>query len=279
MVRKIPHATKPIVLLLGLLLTWLLLPAVFKSYSRAGFFEFQAPLWVTAAEFKNLGDSWALRAHSKKELYETGRDLARLNSAYELKLQEIDALRDELSRLERILVLPSLPRFQYRIARVVRRDQSSWWQQLVIQKGKLHGIPVGAAVVYSGGVVGRIREVHAYTSVVELATSPGFRMAAHFDNDERPVTYQGAVNLPFSSPRGKVMNVPPDVVVTASVPRRLTSSRLGGVFPDGLTIGWVNRLTTSPDGLFQSGQPYLDKNLLSLKEVAVLIPLGTGGTP
>ncbi len=258
-------------------MAWLLLPVVFKSFARTGFYEFQAPVWLTAAGLKNVSQSLGLMAHSKEELYEAGRDLARLNSAYELKLQEIDSLRKELSRMEKILVLPPAPRFDYKIARVVRRDQSSWWQQMVIQKGRWHGIPEGAAVVYSGGVVGRVSEVHTYTSVIELVTSPNFRMAAQFDNDERPVTYQGAVNLPFTNPRGRVMNVPPDVVLTASAPRRLASSRLGGVFPDGLTIGWVNRLTTSPDGLFQSGQPRLNKELLSLREVAVLVPIKAVG--
>ncbi len=257
---------------MGITVVWLLLPTVFKSFTRAGFYEFQAPLWLTAAGFKNFSDSWALRAHSKKELYEAGRDLARLNSAYELKIQEIDSLREELSRVEKILALPPVPRFEHKIARVVRRDHSSWWQQMIIQKGRWHGIPEGAAVIYSGGVAGRVREVRAYTSVVELVTSPNFRMAAQFDNDERPVTYQGAVNLPFTSPRGHVMNVPPDVVLSASAPRRLASSRLGGVFPDGLTIGWVKRLE-SPDGLLQSGRPLLNKELLSLKEVAVLVPI------
>ncbi len=234
---------------------------------------------MATAEMRKLGDYWAQRGHSRKELYEAGRDMARLNSAYELSLQEMAALREELGRIEKLLALPTLPKFHYEMARVARREQSLWWQQMVIQKGKMHGIPEGAAVVFSGGVVGRIREVHAYTSVVELVTSPSFRMAAHLEEDERPVIYQGTVNLPFTLPRGKVMNVPPDVVLTSSAPRRLVSSRLGGVFPDGLTIGWVDRLITSPDGLFQSGRPVISKELLSLKEVAVLIPVKTKVLP
>ena len=276
MATRLPYASRPLVLLVSLFLAWWLTPTAVKSVIRVSFFEFQAPFWTGVSYLRDLQDYWATRNHSKRELIEAGRDLARLNAAYEIRLQEHESLVEEVARLERLFDLPSLPDHRYEVARVVRRDLNSWWQQLVIRKGRNYGIAPGAAVIFSGGVVGRIKEVHAYTATVELVSSRTFRMAAHFEADARPVTYRGGINLPLHPPRGNVLNVPADLEVDAAAPRRLVSSRLGGIFPDGLTIGWVDKFARSTDGLFQEGRLRIDSDLLGLKEVAVLIPLVEG---
>jgi rod shape-determining protein MreC len=169
--------------------------------------------------------------------------------------------------------LPSRREFRYEVARVVRRDLSAWWQQIVIRKGKDFDIPVGAAVVFSGGVVGRVVEVGALTSRVELVTSPNFRMAANFEGDERPVVYQGLPQSGFGDSRGTVRDAPQDVVASTQIPLKLVSTRLGGTFPPGLMVGRVSWLEPGSTGIFQSGEVELDARLLSLREVAVLIPL------
>jgi rod shape-determining protein MreC len=156
---------------------------------------------------------------------------------------------------------------------VAQRDLNGWWQQFVIRKGANYGLTPGAPVVYSGGVVGRVREVHAYTAIVDLVTSPSVRLAATFENDSRPVSYQGGLNPPLAPAKGIVEFVPPDVLSTASAPKRLVTSSLGGVFPPGLTIGYVTRLEASTDGLFKSGEVALDPRLSELTEVTVLVPL------
>ena len=56
-------------------------------------------------------------------------------------------------------------------------------------------------------------------------------------------------------------------------PRRLVTSGLGGVFPPGLTIGYVVSADPSTDGLFKTGEVELDSRLSSLTEVTVLVPL------
>jgi rod shape-determining protein MreC len=180
-------------------------------------------------------------------------------------------------RLEGFFNLPSLDEYRYEVARVVRRDLTAWWQTLVIRKGVNYGIEPGQAVVFAGGVVGRVSTVGAYTATVELISSPHFRAAAHIEGDDRPVEFRGGLNPGLQAASGKVATVPADVVATLKAPLRLTSSRLGGVFPDGLTLGWVYSLDPSPDGLFQAGAVMLDPRLQSIREVAVLIPLGDNG--
>ena len=264
---------KPLLALGLFLAAWWILPAVAKSFLRVSFTEFQAPAWIAASYLDDLEGFWARRSHSKIELIEAGQQLAREKAFYQLLDQRNQALEQEVARLESILNLPSRRTFRHEVARVIRRDLSAWWQQLLIRKGADYGITEGAAVIFAGGVVGRVVEVHAYTSRVELITSPKFRMAATFENDGRPVVFQGVAQPGLAAPRGSVRDAPQDLSASSQQPLRLVSTRLGGTFPAGLQIGQVTWLEPGSSGIFQAGSVELDRRLLGLKEVSVLIPL------
>jgi Cell shape-determining protein len=271
-VRRFDQA-RPFLTLGIALLAWLILPTVFKRFARLSFYEFQAPLDIAASYARDLQGFWAKRTRSNAELVAAARDLQRLNASYELRLQEDARLREEIVRLENLLRLPSFAEFRSEPARVVRRDFTAWWQRLVIRKGSNHGIRPGSPVIYVGGLVGRVSEVHATTSVVELISSPGMRLAAVFDGDERPVSFQGGINPPMQPAEATIEFVPLDVFATPSAPRRLVTSGIGGVYPPGLPVGEVFQLEPSTDGLFKSGRARIDPRLGRITEVAVLVPL------
>lgn len=264
---------KPLVALGVFMVAWWIVPTTVKSFLQVSFSEFQAPAWVATSYLDDLEGFWSRRSHSKVELIEAGREVARAKSLYQFNAQRKDTLENEIERLEAILNLPSRREFRYEVARVVRRDLNAWWQQIIIRKGSDFDIPVGAAVVFSGGVVGRVVEVNAFTSRVELISSPNFRMAATFEGDDRPVVYQGVSQGGFGKPVGSVRDAPQDIVASTQVPLKLVSTRLGGTFPPGLMIGRVSWLEPGSTGIFQAGKVELDPQLLSLYEVAVLIPL------
>ena len=263
----------PFVTLGIILLTWLLLPFVFKTFTRATFFEIQAPLTVADSYAHDLQDFWSNRLRSKDELLQAGRDLAGLVAKYHFSVQQNQQLEADILRLENLLNLPPLPAFRLEAARVARRDFSGWWQRFTIRKGQNFGLTVGAPVVFSGGVVGRITEVHRYTAVVDLVTSPTFRLAASVAGDNRPISYQGGLNDSFKAPRGTVEFVPLEFTAARNAPRRLVTSGLGGIFPAGLSIGEILNLELSADGLFKAGDVQLDERIGTLTEVTVLVPL------
>lgn len=264
---------KPLVALGVFLLAWWMVPVGVKAYLKAGFTEFQAPAWVANSYLEDLEGFWARRMHSKRELEIAGQEIARAKSYYQFNAQRAETLQAEISRLESLLDLPSRREYRYEVARVIRRDLNAWWQHLILRKGRDHAIPKGAAVVFAGGVVGRVVEVNAFTSRVELITSPNFRMAAQFEGDPRPVVYEGLPQSGFGDPVGRVSDAPQDLVASTREPLRLVSTHLGGTFPPGLAIGQVPWLEPGVTGIFQTGQVVLDPDLLSLHEVAVLIPL------
>jgi rod shape-determining protein MreC len=264
---------KPFVTLGFVVVAWLIVPAAVKSFTRASFFELTAPVTVATSYARDLQEYWSLRLHSNRELIEAGRDLARLNASYEFSVQQNTEMQAEIARLEELLHIPAYPNYRFEHARVARRDFSGWWQTIVVRKGRNFGLPVGAPVVFAGGVVGRVTEVHATTAVVELITSPNVRLAGAVEGDTRPFSYQGGENPTFGPSTGVVTSVPLDVVASPAAPKRLVTSGLGGVFPPGLTIGEITNVTLGSDGLSKNGVVKLDDRLGSLAEVTVLVPL------
>jgi rod shape-determining protein MreC len=264
---------KPFAFLGLLVLAWLVLPAVFKRAARVGIYELQAPVTVAASYARELQDFWALRTRSKTEIIAAYRDLAGVTASYAHAAGENEALRLEIARLEQLLNLPSFADYRSEPARVVRRDFNGWWQRLVIRKGRNHGLTVGSPVIFVGGVVGRVSEVHARTAVVDLISSPQLRLAAAIEGDQRPISFQGGNNRPFRASEALVEFVPLDLFATPARPLRLVTSGLGGIFPRGLRLGEVIELEPSTDGLFKSGRVRLDPRLNEITEVTVLVPL------
>ena len=249
----------------------LVAPSNVRNFASGMFAEFRAPMDSLPSHLSDLQKYWYLSSHSKRELIEAGRDLARYNAALELRESENQKLRERLKRYDEYFKLPPMGMYKAHVARVARRDLNAWWQQLIIRKGSLDGIKEGSAVVCGGGVVGRIREVGLFTSVVELVSSRNFRIAATFEGDERPVIYQGVGQISFGEACGEVVDVYADMSASASRPRRLVTSSVAGVFPEGLPIGTVSKLALNYDGNFKSGRVKLGTDLSALNEVLVLV--------
>jgi rod shape-determining protein MreC len=270
--KRIDQA-RPFFILGLIIVAWLVVPAVVKRFARASFFEFQAPIEVSASAVRDLQDFWALRTRSKNDLIEAGQQLSRLNASYEIAIQKNAALEGEIHRLEDLLGLPVFQDYRPETARVVRRSFGTWWQRLTIRKGSTHGITKDAPVIFVGGVVGRVAKVGLYISEVDLISTPTVRLAATLEGDTRPISYQGASKEAFGPFGGEIDFVPLDVFANSATPKRIVTSGLGGTFPSGLVIGKIYKLEPSSDGLFKSGSVELDPRLADVTEVTVLVPL------
>ena len=121
-------------------------------------------------------------------------------------------------------------------------------------------------------MVGRIRDVYEQTSIVELVTSPRFRMAVQMKGDERPFVYQG-MGLRFGmSPMGSVMALQPEMRLKDNQSATITTTGLSGNFPAGLPVGELTDTHGLSDGGLLEGRVELSSELQNLREVAVLIP-------
>ena len=262
----------PIVTLFVFLIIWWLTPSFLKLFTQASFEEIQAPIWLTTDRLETIANKAVNKTKSKQELIDTISELKRQNAYYNQIKNINENYKAEINRLESILNLPSRDHFRYELAHVIQRNMGSWWQTIRINKGSKHGIQKGDAVIFIGGVVGRVAKTNYYTSQVDLLSNHSFRISASFINDNRPLFYQGKGTDLWGQPKGRIKNAPQDLTTDSARPLQLVTTGLGGTFPEGITIGRGPWLEPDNTGMFQAGEVVLDKRLLGIKEVAVLIP-------
>lgn len=72
--------------------------------------------------------------------------------------RDIAELKAENERLSQLLDLKSSLKYVSVAARVVSYEPNNWYDTLVINKGTNDGVKVGAAVISSGGIVGKVTD-------------------------------------------------------------------------------------------------------------------------
>lgn len=256
---------------------WMLLPSAVRRFNREAFAEFQAPALVLASKGRDLARYWELKSRGAEELAAASRDLARANAALELKLAATEDIRQENIRLREILRYPAPEGYRSVVARVATREGASWWHRLVIRKGRNDGVRPGCPVVFSDRVVGRVSVVHLYTSEVDLVTSPGFRCTANLEGDDQNnvVMLTGAPGNSLGRARARISVIPYDYTPPAGNPNpKVYTTGMGGVFPGRLVLGTLESgLQSTPQGNFKEGYLRPSRDLNTLQEVSVLVPL------
>lgn len=257
---------------IGLILAWAIIPIGLKSCAKDTLIEAQAPLWNALRDVKNLQDTAALKLQSKDELIKTISELSQTQAGLELKLKTMDALEAERTRLaERLRMQPNAG-YETKTARVINRDLNGWWQQVWVDLGREQGVRPGMGVIGRWGVVGRVREVYDQMSVVELVSSPRFRMAAQMQGDARPFVYRGMGLRFLMSPMGQVQALQPEMALKDDQPRVIVTTGLSGSFPEGLPIGTLIDTKSWSEGGLLEGRVKLPDDLKNIKEVSILAP-------
>lgn len=262
-------------LFVGMMVWWFAPSALRRLVYEAGY-EFEAPSLVLSSHMRELGQYWEMRSRSKNDLIRAGRDTARLAATMQYEIAQNNGLKEENARLLKLIGMEERPDFRTVPARVVQRRLSMWWQQIILRKGKADGICVGCPVVNAYGVVGRVRQVFETTCVVELISSPAFRISATIEGIENcAVTYQGAGASPLRAASGKIADIPADAVFPEGITRlEVVTSGLGGIFPAGLKIGTVSATPTNfADGMFRGVPVELAQRLAAIEEAAILVPV------
>ena len=255
---------------------WILLPGAVRRFNREAFVEFQAPALHLVGKSRDLATFWEKKSRSTDELVAAGRDLARINAALELKLKGMEDIRRENTRLREVTDYKVPADYLSVVARVATRDSSSWWQRIVIRKGRNDGIRPGAPVVFGDTVVGRVTAVHLTTSEVDLVTSPGFRCTAYLEGDDqnRIVLINGVAANSLGTAKARVSVIPYDYLLPAGTPARVTTTGMGGVFPSGLTLGYLDGGAYATQvGNFKESLLVPSRDLYNLQEVSVLVPI------
>lgn len=149
-------------------------------------------------------------------------------------------------------------------AEVIGRDINGWFRIIYINKGSNQGIVKGMAVIAPNGLVGQIILAAPNSSKVLLLTDIRNSAAAIVQRSRNSGIVTGSAT---NGCKMKYLNRNAD----AKVGDRIVSSGLGGIFPRGLLIGWVKRISEQDSSFFLDAEITPGVDMDKLEEVLVII--------
>lgn len=192
---------------------------------------------------------------SVQNLFVTYQENERLKGKiddYDEMVHQNDSQKREIKNLKEELSLnATLTNYQKTTANVISRSPDSWQDILVVDKGSKDGIKKDMAVMAKKGLIGRIVEVSAHSSKVELLTSAN-QTSNHFPI--RITTSKGdAFGLLKSYDNRRQALVVEELTGAKNVKKGdgVQTSGLGGNSPSDLTVGTVLNSQTDDFGLDQ----------------------------
>ncbi|MCL1853059.1 MAG: rod shape-determining protein MreC [Peptococcaceae bacterium] len=164
-------------------------------------------------------------------------------------------------------------------ARVVGRNENTWYQSVKINKGRRHGIVPEAPVVTRAGLVGKVVSLTETTAQVLLLTDVRGQASAYVRAEGGEAVF-GVVSGTYR--RGsrlqpwEVLQMDfrqDDEVGAGDV---VLTSGLGGVYPRGILVGTVADVTMNPSGLMKTALVTPAVDFDAMEEVFILCGIGDG---
>ena len=179
------------------------------------------------------------------KLKEENERLERENVALRAEKAALQDVKNENGQLRDQLQLLPREKFSLIAAEVIAPDPLGQGNWMTINRGTRSGIVVGAPVIVSGGILmGRVHEVFATSARIMLTTHPESVVNATVSDTGAQGIVKGHYGL------GLTFDM---ALQTDSIPIGATvvTSRIGDALPQGLSLGVVQEVHPSEDGLFQ----------------------------
>ena len=198
---------------------------------------------VVSMPFNFVHDSIEEMAE-KDNIYEKYKELKNKEEQIDTVISQNDNLRSEVDKLKETLNLNTILSDKVFLnATVVTRNIGYWYEEITIDKGKKNGIEKDMAVVNPKGLIGKVTKVSNYSSTVELLSNDHmsdkisvkiktkddyvYGLISMYDSKSNTYTVEGI------SENEEILEGA-DVVTTG----------MGTIFPSGLMIGKVKKVTT-----------------------------------
>ena len=224
---------------------------------------------VVSMPFNFVHDSIEAIAE-KDNIYEKYKELKNKEEQIDSVISQNDNLKSEVDKLKETLELNTvLSDKVFLNATVVTRNIGYWYEEITIDKGKKNGIEKDMAVVTPKGLIGKVTKVSNYSSTVELLSNDHmsdkisvkiktkddyvYGLISTYDSKTNTYTVEGI------SENEEILEGA-DVVTTG----------MGTVFPSGLMIGKVKKVTTDNFDLSKVVQVEASANFDDLDYVTVL---------
>ena len=182
--------------------------------------------------------------HKKNEIYKKYKKLKEKSDNIDSIISANDNLKDEVKKLKESLKLNTALSDSVLVnATVIYRNIGYWYDEITIDKGSKDGIEKDMAVVTSKGLIGRTSKVSRHSSSVKLLSNDNmnnkisvkikvkddyiYGLISKYDSKRNVYTVEG-ISENVEIPDGA------DVVTTG----------MGAIFPSGLLVGNVEKITT-----------------------------------
>mgnify|MGYP000532440348 FL=1 len=123
------------------------------------------------------------------------KDLETKLAQRELELIKLRQQAKDTNKLRQMLDLRTHADRKVIAAEVVSRNPDNWFEQIIIDKGKLEHIAKGSAVITGIGVVGQVTNVSDHASVIRLLTDPDQKLGVLLPRLGITVYYPGIIKI------------------------------------------------------------------------------------
>ena len=179
---------------------------------------------------------------SPAQLREMVDELERERNRLKLEVIQLDEIVRENNQLRRALQYVNKAPLSLVAARVISRKPSTWYNTMIINKGKAHGIEVDNPVIVpvgeDAGRGGKVSEVVGDNSaIILLLTDEMCQVSAKLQNSQEQGILNGQRGALRTMPNLRLRYLSREAEVAPG--RKVVSSGVGGLFPPDLVLGEV----------------------------------------
>ena len=233
---------------------------------------------IIGTVFTPVKSAAAYIGNSIEKFFRTFADYDRLKSENEtlkaendnltVRLEKSYHLETENERLRKLLELTDkLPEYNKTEATVVSVSDDKVSSVFTVNKGSLSGIKVKDVVVSSEGLVGYVRDVGFNWATVVTILDPQVAVGAFLPRTELVAMTEGHRELK-SDGRCRLTYLENTSLINRG--DTVVTSGLGGLYPEGITIGKISEITVRDNGLSQYGIITPAVDFSSLRYVCIL---------
>ncbi len=181
---------------------------------------------------------------SHTDLLEENARLKARNLLLEQKVQKLASLTAQNIRLRELLNSSELVDEQVLVAEVVGIDPDPFKYRVIINKGSLDNVYEGQALLDAHGVMGQVIEVSPISSRVMMITDTSARVPVQNNRTK----YRGIAAGLGKSGAMELLHIPD--TADFKVGDLMTTSGLGGVYPEGFPLGKITEVIHNPGSSF-----------------------------